>query len=51
MKKESDVLGYTMVGFITYELILKHPYKLDDWVIYASLVPLLIDHFIHLMNC
>ena len=39
MKKESDVLGYSMVGSIgsiAQELTLKHPYKLDDWDIYAS---------------
>ena len=36
MNKESDVLGYSMVGSIAQELTLKHPYKLDDWGIYAS---------------
>ena len=36
MKKEQDVLGYSIVGFIAQELTFKHSYKLDDWVIYAS---------------
>jgi len=33
---KSDVLDYSMGGFIAQELTLKHPYKVDDWIIYAS---------------
>lgn len=33
---KSDVLDYSMGGFIAQELTLKHPDKVDDWIIYAS---------------
>ena len=33
---KSDILGYSMGGFIAQELTLKHPYKVDDLIIYAS---------------
>jgi len=51
MKKESDVLGYSMVGSIAQELTFN---ILTNWMIgllMLLIVPLLIDHFIHLMNC
>lgn len=33
---KSDVLGYSMGGMIAQELILQHPDKVDDLIIYAS---------------
>jgi len=34
--EKSDILGYSMGGFIAQELTLKHPDKVNDLIIYAS---------------